>query len=68
VKLRVVSSGVTESITQLVTVAVAEAGDSSGTRRKGNVRCLKPLGKTEKTFMYAVVTVIFEMCNSVRLL
>jgi hypothetical protein len=51
---------------------VSEAGDSSGTKRKGEhppseaITKQQP-AKTEKCSCFAVVTVIFGMCNSVRL-
>jgi hypothetical protein len=50
---------------------VAEAGVGSGTQRYGNGRRCEPLqiniNEDREDFMCAVGTVIFGVCNSVRL-
>jgi hypothetical protein len=50
---------------------IAEAGDSSGTQKKGNVRCLSRYQATAsedlEDFMCAVVTAIVGVCDSERL-
>jgi hypothetical protein len=47
---------------------VAEAGDSSGTQRKNSAerRYQAKARKDSKDFMRAIVTTVFEVCNSVR--